>query len=83
MIYVLKVDFPISMRESKRKVDPCDRISLHNLTFQMHKAPPREKVELRVVPYEEAGIVKLRIWPRHILTDVYQVKNSDLDSVRF
>jgi len=83
VIYVLKVDFPISMRESKRKVDPYHRISLHNLTFRVHKAPLREEIELRIVPDEEKGMAEVRICYRDILTDAHQVKNSDLNSVRF
>ena len=67
----------------KRTVDAYHKISLDKLTFKVHKAPLREKVELRIVPDEKTGMAEIRIWYKDILTDVYQVKNSDLDSVHF
>ena len=68
---------------AKRKVDPYHKISLHNLKFRMHKAPLREEVQLRIALDQETGMTEVRIWYRDILTDVYQVKNTDLDLVRF
>jgi len=68
---------------AKRKVDPYYKISAHNFEFRIHKAPLREEVRLRIVPNEETGMAEIRIWYKDILTDVYQVKNSDLDLVRF
>jgi len=67
----------------KRKVDPYHKISLHNLKFRVHKAPLRGQVELRITPDEKTGLAEVRIWYRDILTDVYQIKNSDLDLVKF
>jgi len=67
----------------KRKVDPYHKISIHNLKFRVHKAPLRGEVELRIIPDEETGIAEIRIWYKDILTDVYQVKNSDLNLVHF
>jgi len=67
----------------KRKVDPYHKISIHNLKFRVHKAPLRGEIELRIVPDEETGIAEVRIWYKNILTDVYQVKNSDLNLVHF
>jgi len=66
-----------------RKVDAYHKISLNNLTFRVHKAPLRSKIELRIVPDEETGMAEVRIWYKDTLADVYQVKNSDLDLVRF
>jgi len=68
---------------AKRKVNPYHKISLDNLKFRVHKAPLREKVELRIAPDEKTGMAEVRIWYRDILTDVYQVKNSDLNLVKF
>lgn len=68
---------------AKRTVDAYHKISLDNLTFKVHKAPLREKVELRITPDENTGLAEIRIWYKDILTDVYQAKNSDLDSVHF
>lgn len=67
----------------KRVVDAYHKISINNLKFQVHKAPLREEVELRIAPDEKTGLAEVRIWYKDILTDVYQVKNSDLNIVKF
>jgi len=67
----------------KRKVDPYHKISIDNLKFRVHKAPLRQEVELRIASDEKTGMAEVRIWYKDILTDVYQVKNSDLSLVRF
>jgi len=67
----------------KRKVDPYHKISIDNLKFRVHKAPLRQEVELRIAPDEKTGMAEVRIWYKDILTDVYQVKNSDLKLVHF
>ena len=67
----------------KRIVDAYHKISLDKLTFKVHKAPLRKEVQLRITPDEETGLAEVRIWYKDILTDVYQVKNSDLNSVHF
>ena len=68
---------------AKRKVDAYHKISIDNLKLKVYKAPLREEVELRITPDEKTVMAELRIWYRDILTDVYQVKNTDLDLVRF
>jgi hypothetical protein len=67
----------------KRIVDAYHKISLDKLTFKVHKAPLRKEVQLRITLDEETGLAEIRIWYKDILTDVYQVKNSDLNSVHF
>jgi len=67
----------------KRTVDAYHKISISNLKLRVHKAPLREEVELRIAPDEKTGIAEVRIWYKDILTDVYQVKNSDLNLVHF
>ena len=67
----------------KRVVDAYHKISIHNLKLKVHKAPLRKEVELRISPNEETGIAEVRIWYKDILTDIYQVKNSDLNLVHF
>jgi len=67
----------------KRIVDAYHKISLDKLTFKVHKAPLREEVQLRITLDENTGLAEIRIWYKDILTDVYQVKNSDLNSVHF
>jgi len=49
----------------------------------VHKAPLRSEVELRIYPDEKEGVAEIRIWYKDILTDVYHVKNSDLNLVHF
>ena len=68
---------------AKRTVDPYHKISLDKLTFKVHKAPLREKVQLRIAPDEKTGMAEVRIWYKDILTDTYQVRNADLTLVRF
>jgi len=67
----------------KRKVDVYHKISINNFELKVHKAPLREEIELRIAPDEKTGLAEVRIWYKDILTDVYQVKNSDLDIVHF
>jgi len=66
-----------------RKVDPYHRVSFNNLKFKVHTPPLRKEVELRIAPNLSTGIAEVRIWYKDTLTDVYQVKNSDLNLVHF
>ncbi len=63
----------------KRKVDAYHKISINNLKLKVHKAPLREEIELRIAPDEKTGLAEARTWYKDILTDVYQVKNSELN----
>jgi len=67
----------------KRTVDAYHKISINNLKLKVHKAPLREQVELRIVPDEKTGVSEVRIWYKDTLTDVYHIKNSDLNIVKF
>lgn len=67
----------------KRKVDAYHKISISNLKLKVHKAPLRKEVELRIAPDEKTGIAEVRIWYKDTLTDIYQVKNSDINLVHF
>ncbi|GAI07910.1 unnamed protein product, partial [marine sediment metagenome] len=67
----------------KRKVDAYHKISINNLRLKVHKAPLREEIELRIAPDEKTVLAEVRIWYKDILTDLYQVKNSDLNIVHF
>jgi len=67
----------------KRKIDAYHKISISKFKLKVHKAPLHKEVELRIVPDEETGIAEVRIWYKDILTDVYPVKNSDLNLVTF
>lgn len=68
---------------AKRKIDPYHKVSFNNLKFRVHKAPLRKEVELRIAPDLKTGIAEVRIWYKDTITDVYQVKNSDLNLVKF
>ena len=67
----------------KRTVDAYHNISLSNIKLKVHQTPLRDQVELRIVPDENTGISEVRIWYKDTLTDVYQIKNSDLNLVKF
>ena len=67
----------------KRTVDAYHKISISNIKLKVHKAPLRKQVELRIVPHEKIGMSEVRIWYKDILTDVYHIKNSDLNIVKF
>ncbi|MFY9303255.1 MAG: hypothetical protein WAO75_08065 [Atribacterales bacterium] len=67
----------------KRTVDAYHNISLSNIKLKVHQTPLRDQVELRIVPDEKTGISEVRIWYKDTLTDVYQIKNSDLNLVKF
>ena len=64
-------------------MDPCHKVSFNNLKFKVHKAPLRKEVQLRIAPDLNTGMAEIRIWYKDILTDVYQVKNDDLNLVKF
>jgi len=66
-----------------RIVDPYHKVSFNNLKFRVHKAPLRKEIQLRIAPDLKSGVAEVRIWYKDILTDVYHVKNSDLNLVKF
>ena len=67
----------------KRVVDAYHKISVNNVKLRVHKAPLRKEVELRIAPDEKTGIAEIRIWHKDELTDIYQLRNSDLNLVHF
>lgn len=67
----------------KRKRDAYYKIFINNLKFWVHKAPLRGEVDLRVAPDETTEPADVTIWYKDTPTDVYQVKNSDLNLVKF
>ena len=73
----------ISCLRVKRVVDAYHKISVNNLKLRVHKAALRKEVELRIAPDEETEIAEIRIWYKDTLTDVYQVKNFNLQLVKF
>ncbi len=73
----------ISCLRVKRVLDAYHKISVNNLKLRVHKAFLRGEVELRIAPDEETEIAEIRIWYKDTLTDVYQVKNFNLQLVKF
>ena len=69
--------------KATRVVDPYHKVSFNNLNFKVHTAPLRKEIQLRIAPDLKTGMAEVRIWYKDILTDVYQVKNSDLNLVKF
>ena len=69
--------------KATRVVDAYHKISFNNLKFRVHKAPLRKEVRLRIAPDLTSGVAEVRIWYKDTFTDVYQVKNSDLNLVHF
>ena len=67
----------------KRKVDAYHKISINNLKLKVHKAPLRSEVELRINPDDKTGVAEVKIWYKDTLCDVYHIKNSDLNLVKF
>jgi len=67
----------------KRKIDAYHKISISKFKLKVHKTPLHKEVELHIAPDEETRIAEVRIWYKDILTDVYQVKNSDINLVTF
>ena len=76
-------EFTIPSPYKSVKDIPYHKISLDNFKFKVHKAPLREEVELRITSDENTGLAEIRIWYKDILSDVYQIKNSDLNLVKF
>ena len=43
----------------------------------------RKEIQLRIAPNLTSGVAEVRICYKNTLADVYQVKNSDLNLVKF
>lgn len=67
----------------KRVLDAYHKISVNNLKLRMHKTALRGEVELRIAPDEKTEIAEIRIWYKDTLIDLYQVKNFNLQLVKF
>jgi len=64
-----------------RTVDPYRRVSINHVQFKVH-ADPRKQVNLRIYPLNDQ-LFEIRFWCDGKLTDIYKVKNSDLEGVHF
>ena len=45
----------------KRRVDAYHRIFINNLRLEVHKAPLREEIGLRIAPDDKTGMAEVRI----------------------
>jgi len=73
-IFCLRVD---------RMVNSYRKISINNLELRVPKAPLHERIQLRIVPDQEAGISEVRFWHEGKLLGIQKVKNTDLNLVQF
>jgi len=64
-------------------VNSYRKISINNLELRVPKAPLHERIQLRIVPDQEAGISEVRFWHEGKLLGLQRVKNSDLNLVQF
>jgi len=69
--------------KDERTVDAYHKISINNLQLKVQGAPIREKIQLRMYPNMETGLVEVRFWYKNKLIEVYNVKNSDINLVHF
>ncbi len=70
------------LRES-RTVDKYSEISFKNMQFKLPNSTVGQRVELRISPDIKTGMAEVRFWYRDELMGVQNVKNEDLNLVRF
>ena len=63
-------------RRSRRLDDAVDRHIIEEL------ADPYQKVDLRIVPMTEAGLVEVRFWHNGRLVSIQKIKTGELPIVR-
>ena len=73
-IFCLRVD---------RMVNSYRKISINNLELRVPKAPLHERIQLRIIPDQEAGISEVRFWHEDEFLGSQKVKNTDLNLVHF
>lgn len=68
---------------AERVVDSYRKISFDNLDLRVPNGAPRQTVELKLVPDEKTGLVKIRFWQKdHFLGEQLE-KLENLPKVRF
>lgn len=67
---------------TKRTIDSYRKISINNLQLKINNAVPRETVDLRIYPLNKS-LSEVRFWCNGKLLDVQNIKNKDLQGVRF
>lgn len=66
-----------------RTVDAYRTISVNNFKMKVPKVPPRQLVELRMIPDHENQIVEVRFWFKGALVGTQIVKEQDIPLVHF
>jgi hypothetical protein len=63
----------------QRVVNAYRKITFKHIELAVPKVPPRNTVELRIVPGVKPGLAEVRMWHRGELVSVQLVKHEDLD----
>ncbi|MBA7560058.1 hypothetical protein ES708_01677 [subsurface metagenome] len=64
-------------------VNSYRKVSINNLELKVPSAPLHERIQLRLIPDKESGLVEIRFWYEGELLGMQKVKNSDLNLVQF
>lgn len=67
----------------QRVVDAYRKISLHGLTITVPEVPPKQTVELHIIPDQENHTTEVRFWFKDICRGTQLFKEQDLPLVRF
>jgi hypothetical protein len=67
----------------QRVVDNYRKISLYSQSITVPGVPPKEVVELRIVPQQETQTVEVRFWFKGVCTGSQTFRQEDLPLVRF
>lgn len=84
-----KIPFPyestrdIFCLRDTRTTNAYRKISFNGTEFRVPGVDPHEKVDLKIVPDEEAGLAEIRFWHNARLVSTQKIKISDLIRVRF
>jgi hypothetical protein len=68
---------------AERMVDSYRKISFDNLDLRVPNGIPRQTVELKLVPDEKTGLVKIRFWQKDRFLGEQMEKLENLPKVRF
>lgn len=68
---------------AERMVDSYRKISFDNLDLRVPNGTPRQTVELKLVPDEKTGLVKIRFWQKDRFLGEQLEKLENLPKVRF
>jgi len=66
-----------------RMVNSYPKTSINNLELRVPKAPPHERIQLRITPDRESGLTEVKLWHKNELLGIQKVKNVEFNLVRF